>query len=72
MNIQEIAISNNQKKKLQKKVQDDAVLFQDDNGDLVVNVAAYLTFKKGIKPAPIEAIIGDDILDFNAEYFVFS
>ena len=76
MQIQEVAISNNQKKKLLKRVHDDAVLFQDDNGDLVVNVAAYVEFKKAIKkdkkPAPIEAVVGDDILDYEAEYFVFS
>ena len=72
MTIQELTLSNNQKKKLQKSIQDDTVLFQDDNGDLVVNVAAYLEFLQGIKQAPIEDIVGDDTLDYEAQYFVIS
>ncbi len=40
MSVQEITIGNNQRKRLLKAVCDDSVLFQDENGDLVVNVAA--------------------------------
>jgi len=72
MSIQEIAVSNNQKKQLLKAINKDEVLFQEDNGDLVVSVAANLNFKKEADPGPLEAIIGEDTLDFNAEYFVFS
>ncbi len=72
MSIQEIAISNNQKKHLLKAVQDESILFQDDNGDLVVNVAAYEASRTDKNPTPIEDIIGEDVLDYNAEYFVFS
>ena len=72
MNIQDFTLSNNQKKKIQKAINDDAVLFQEENGDLVVNVAAYVIYKKGIKIPPIEAVVGEDSLDFDAEYFVFS
>ena len=72
MTIQELTLSNNQKKKLQKSIQDDTILFQDDNGDLVVNVAAYLEFLQGTKQAPIEDIVGDDTLDYEAQYFVIS
>jgi len=72
MSIQEIAVSNNQKKQLLKAIKKDEVLFQEDNGDLVVSVAAYVIFKKEADPGPLEAIMGEDTLDFNAEYFVFS
>ena len=72
MTIQEITLSNNQKKKLQKAVNGSTVLFQDDNGDLVVNVEAYLEFLEGIKQAPIEDIVGNNVLNYDAEYFVFS
>ena len=72
MTIQEITLSNNQKKKLQKNIKSDTVLFQDENGDIVVNVAAYLEFLQGIKQAPIEDIVGNNVLSYDAEYFVFS
>lgn len=71
MSIQEILLSNSQKKKLLKIPQIDTVLFEDDNGELVINAEAYLVFKKSMRPAPIEQIIGDEVLDFDSEYFVF-
>ena len=64
MKIQEIAISNNQKKKLLKAVNDESVLYQEENGDLVVSVATYESIKKnGLDSGPIEVIIGDDVLE---------
>ena len=82
MSIQEVSVANNQKKRLLKVVKDPAVLFSEDNGDLVVNVAAYEAFKKELRLArvakphlnvePIEEIVGGDVLDFSHEYFVFS
>ena len=74
MNIQEIAVSNTQKKKIQRDVNNEQVLQLDDNGDVIVHVASYVSFKETIKGrdiTPIEAIVGEDVLDFNAEYFVF-
>jgi hypothetical protein len=72
MSIQEIAVSNNQKKQLLKAVNNTEVLFQEDNGDLVVSAAAYEIFKKEADPGPIEAIVGEDTLNFDFDYFVFS
>ena len=72
MSIQEIAISNSQKKKLLKLTELEEVLFQDENGDLVVNVSAYQVLKDNIKPVSIESVIGEDKLDYSASYFVFS
>jgi len=73
MSIQEISVSNNQKKSLLKAVKDQQVLFQDDNGDLVVNVEAYEEWKelKGKGSDPIEEIV-EEALDYDSEYFVFS
>lgn len=72
MSIQEIAVSHNQKKKLLKSINDDNVIFKDDNGDLVINVAAYLHLKQDTDSTPIETIIGEDMLNFDSEYFLFS
>ena len=82
MSIQEVSLANNQKKRLLKVIKDPAVLFSEDNGDLVVNAAAYKALKKELSVAkvakphlnatPIEEIVGDDVLDFSHEYFVFS
>ncbi len=82
MSIQEVAIANNQKKRLLAVIKDEAVLFKDENGDLVVNVANYKEFKKelivlktmkkGVDLTPIETIVGEGVLDSGAEYFVFS
>lgn len=58
---------------LLKAITDETILFEDDNGDVVVNAAAYKAFKKGMPaPAPIEAVIGRDTLNFDMDYFVFS
>ncbi|SFD50036.1 hypothetical protein [Pseudoalteromonas denitrificans] len=75
MNIQEIAVSNRQKKKIQRDVNSEKVLQLDDNGDVIIHVASYVHFKESMKgndATPIEAIVGDGVLDFSAEYFVFS
>lgn len=38
MSIQEIPLSHNQKKKLLKAINNDNVIFRDENGDVVVNI----------------------------------
>lgn len=70
--IQEIAVSHNQKKKLLKSIDDESVAFRDDNGDVVVSVDAYMSLKTNTDAAPIETLLGDDILDFTNQYFIFS
>lgn len=72
MSIQEIAVSHNQKKKLLKAINDENVLFQEDNGDVVVNVEAYLAIKLDTDTAPIEAIVGEEAVDLTMQYLVFS
>ena len=77
MSIQDISITNNQKKSLLKAIKDPQILVQEENGDLVVNVQAYIALKNNIAykntgAEPIEELLGSDTLDFSAEYFVFS
>ena len=72
MSIQEIAISNSQMKKLLKLTELEEVLFQDENGDLVVNVNAYQALKDDIEPISIETVIGENKLDYSVSSFVFS
>jgi len=71
MSLQDIYIANNQRKRLLKAVADEELL-QLDEGALVLNVAAYLSFKALSGESPIEEILGDVELDYSAEYIVFS
>ncbi|MEH6570683.1 MAG: hypothetical protein V7709_16505 [Halioglobus sp.] len=71
MSIQDIAVSHNVKKKLLKAVKDDAVLFQDEDGAVVVNVAGYVALKADTNTEPLENVLGDVVLDLSTEYFVF-
>jgi len=71
MSLQDIYIANNQRKRLLKAVVDEELL-QLDEGALVLNVAAYLSFKALSGESPIEEILGDVELDYSAEYIVFN
>ena len=75
MKIQEIALSNSQKKKIQRDVTSEEVLQIDDNVDIIIHVAAYEKYKETIKcrdVTPIEVAVGEGVLDFNVDFFVFS
>jgi hypothetical protein len=77
MRIQDISITNNQKKLIIKAIKDPQILAQEEDGELIINVKAYLAFKNNVAykntgAEPIEEIIGSVELDFEAEYFVFS
>ncbi|MFT4940282.1 MAG: hypothetical protein ACI88A_003334 [Paraglaciecola sp.] len=71
MSIQDIPISNNQHKKLINAVPDDRILVEGDDGELIVNVSEYKSSKLATKGKIIELIIGDEVLDPNAQYWVF-
>lgn len=72
MSTQEISVSNNQKKQLLKNAALQSVALQDDNGDFVVNVAAYLKLRPSLEAPIIENVIGEANLDYTAEYFIFT
>ena len=71
MSIQDIPISNNQHKKLMHAVPDDRILVEGDDGELIVNVSEYKSSKLATKSKIIELILGDDVLDPKAQYWVF-
>ncbi len=70
--IQDIAVSHNCLKKLAKCIKGDKVLYKDEEGEIVVNIAAYNDYKNSNETTPIEDIIGTERLDFSADYIVFS
>ena len=71
MSIQDIAVSHNVQKKLLQAVKDETVLFRDEDGAVVVNVAGYVALKVDTGTEPLEDVLGDVVLDLSAEYFVF-
>ncbi|MEP4485099.1 hypothetical protein [Marinobacter alexandrii] len=71
MSIQDIAVSHNIRKKLLRAVKDEAVLFQDDDGAVVVDVARYEDLKADTGTEPLEDLLGEVELDTGAEFFVF-
>jgi hypothetical protein len=72
MSIQEIAVSNSQKKKLLKLSKLEKVFFQEENGDLVVDVTAYQALKDNLESASIESVIDENKLDYSVSYFIFT
>ncbi len=72
MNIQEIAITSNVRKKIQKAVKNTSIIFEDENGDIVINVEAYVANTEHTERYPLEDIVGEDALDYDAEFWVFN
>lgn len=72
MNIQEISVSNNLRKKLGHCIKDENIVQVDENGDVIVNVEAYQEYKNENHKTPIEDILADQVLDFSCEFFFFS
>lgn len=72
MKIQEISITSNIRKKIQKAVKNTSIIFEDENGDIVVNVTAYTENTAHTERYPLEDILGDEELDYDAEYWVFN
>jgi len=71
MSIQDIAVSHNTRKRLLRAIKDKAVLFQDEDGALVVDAAGYELLKTDTGTQPLEDVLGDVRLDEAAEFFVF-
>jgi len=72
MKIQEIAITGNQKKKIQKAIKGEAVIFEDENGDLIINVDGYLDLKDEKGKEPLEEILAEEALDYDVDFFVLN
>jgi len=71
MSLQDIHITNNQRKKLLKVMVDEELL-QQDEGALVLNMVAYLEYKELSGESPVEDIVVDIELDYGAEYISFN
>ena len=71
MSLQDIYIANNQRKRLLKAIVDEKLLQQDEDG-LVLNMAAYLSYKALSGESPVEDIVGEIELDYHAECVVFN
>lgn len=70
--VQEISVTNNQKKAIEKALKRRKSAFMvDDNGDLIVEVEAYEDFMDEFDKAPIEDLLGDDVLDYSQEFWIF-
>ena len=72
MSIQDISLTNNQKKLIFKTIKNESIIVKEDNGDLVINVAAYLDFSEKNATNPLEEILEDISLNYDVEYFVFT
>ena len=71
MNIKEISISNNKKKQILAAISDETVMFQEENGDVVVNTEMYKLLKEESGKAPIEEILEVEDIENIADYVVF-
>lgn len=72
MSVQEISVTNNQKKHLLKDIKKASIIFQEDNADVVLNVEAYLEFMDDKDKDPVTEILGEGVVDLDNEYIIFS
>jgi hypothetical protein len=73
MSVQEISVTNNQKKAIKsafKKRKD--VFIEEENGDLVIEFAAYEDYMDEVDKTPIEDVLGEGVLTYDAEFLVFT
>lgn len=70
--IQEISVTNNQKKAIITALKRRKSAYMvDENGDLIVEIEAYEDFMDEFDRSPIEDLLGDDVLDYSQEFWVF-
>ncbi|MDN3648448.1 hypothetical protein QWZ13_05945 [Reinekea marina] len=72
MSIQDIATSNSQKKAILKAINDEGVALQEENGEVIINVEAYLLKYPNLSESPVMQLITDESIDMDADYWVFS
>jgi hypothetical protein len=72
MSVQEISVTNNQKKAIKSAFKKrKSVYMEEDNGDLIIEFAAYEDYMDENDKTPIEDVIGEGILTYDAEFLVF-
>lgn len=68
--LKEINVSHHQKKKIIKAIQDESVMFVDENGDVVINAKAYPQFVAYTHHDPLKTILDLEPLAEDVEYLV--
>ncbi|MGK0445100.1 MAG: hypothetical protein ACJA1U_002040 [Bermanella sp.] len=71
MTIQEISVSNNQKKTIQKALKKSKALIEEENGDLVLDQESYFEWCDDTGKYPLEDILPEQDFDDEAQYIVF-
>lgn len=71
MSIQEISLSNNQKKALQKALKKSKALIEEENGDLVLDQEAYFAWCDETGKYPLEDVLPEEDFNDEAEFIVF-
>jgi hypothetical protein len=71
MSIQEISVSNNQKKTIQKALKKSKALIEEENGDLVLDQEAYFEWCDDTGKYPLEDVLPEQAFDDEAQYIVF-
>ncbi|GAA6135743.1 hypothetical protein NBRC116188_25330 [Oceaniserpentilla sp. 4NH20-0058] len=72
MSIQEISVSNNQKKALKKALKKSKALIEEENGDLVLDQDTYYNWCDESGKYPLEDVLPDEDFDDEAEFIVFT
>lgn len=72
MSVQEISLSNNQKKALQKALKKSKALIEEENGDLVLDQNTYFEWCEATGKYPLEDVLPDENFEDDAEFIVFS
>jgi hypothetical protein len=72
MSIQDIAVSNGQKKSLLKAINDVSIALQEDEGEVIVNTQAYIAKYPKLAESPVYQIVENETFDTDVEYWVFS
>jgi WD40 repeat protein len=67
--IQELSISNRQKKKIQSLITDESILVLEDD-DVVIHIANYQSYKEESELTPLEDVLGEVSFDDKAEYLL--
>lgn len=68
--LQEINASHHQRKRLIKAIQNERVLFVEDNGDVVINIKGYREYCEETGHDPLRVILGIEELAQDLEYLV--
>lgn len=70
MSVQEISVTNNQKKAVLRAFKKVKGFIEEDNGDLVIDIAHYQDYQAESGKAPLEEILVDEIIQDDTQYLI--